>query len=107
MLDGHSASHNGRELCGYPDQRPYDLFLHMEDIAHRTTRVKRPQSNGIFVRLHHTILDECFRFEGRRIWLEAIDEMQASLDDYLVACITKRPHRGRSMNGRTRRCSPP
>lgn len=57
---------NGREFCGRPDQHPYELFLQLEDIAHRTARVKRPQSNGIVERLHRTLLDEHFRVEGRR-----------------------------------------
>lgn len=39
-------SDNGREFCGRPDQHPYELFLQLEGIAHKTTRVGRPQSNG-------------------------------------------------------------
>ena len=91
----------GREFCGRPDQHPYELFLQLEDIEHRTTRVKRPHSNGIVERFHRTLLDEHFRVEGRRTWFETIDEMQVSLDDYLVTYNTRRPHQGRSMNGRT------
>ena len=94
-------SDNGREFCGRPDQHPYELFLQLEDIKHRTTRVKRPQSNGIVERLHRTLLDEHFRVEGRRTWFETIEEMQKPLDDYLAGYNTKRPHQGRGMNGRT------
>lgn len=84
-----------------PDQHPYELFLQLEEIEHRTTRVKRPQSNGIVERFHRTVLDEHFRVEGRRTWFETIEEMQAVLDDWLVAYNTGRPHQGRNMNGRT------
>lgn len=94
-------SGNGREYCGRPDQHPYALFLQLEAIEHRTTRVKRPQSNGIAERFHRTLLDEHFRVEGRRTWFETIGEMQAVLDDYLAGYNTKRPHQGRGMNGRT------
>jgi len=94
-------SDNGREFCGRPDRHPYELFLQLEEIAHRTTRVKRPQSNGIVERLHRTLLDEHFRVEGRRTWFETIEEMQAVLDDYLIGYNTRRPHQGRGMNGRT------
>ena len=94
-------SDNGREFCGRPDQHPYELFLQLEDIAHRTTRVRRLQSNGILERFHRTLLDEHFRVEGRRTWFETIEEMQAVLDDYLEAYNTKRHHQGRGMNGRT------
>ena len=76
-------SDNGREFCGRPDQHPYELFLQLEDIAHRT------------------LLDEHFRVEGRRTWFETSDEMQAVLDEYLETYNTKRPHQGRGMNGRT------
>lgn len=94
-------SDNGREFCGRPDQHPYELFLQLEDIEHRTTRVKRPQSNGFVERLHRTLLDEHFRVMGRKKWYETIEEMQKDLDAYLVTYNTKRPHQGRAMNGRT------
>lgn len=94
-------SDNGREFCGRPDKHPYELFLQLEEIEHRTTKVRRPQSNGIVERLHRTLLDEHFRVEGRRTWFETVDEMQKSLDDYLVTYNEKRPHQGRNMNGRT------
>ena len=45
-------SDNGREFCGRPDKHPYELFLQLEGIEHRKTRVKRPQSNGIVECLH-------------------------------------------------------
>ncbi len=94
-------SDNGREFCGRPDQHPYELFLQLEEIAHRTTRVKRPQSNGIVERFHRTALDEHFRVEGRRTWFETIEEMQLALDAWLVTYNTARPHQGRGMSGRT------
>ena len=58
-------SDNGREYCGRPDQHPFELFLQLESINHRTTRVRRPQSNGFIERLHRTLLDEHFRIAGR------------------------------------------
>ncbi len=94
-------SDNGREFCGRPDQHPYELFLQLEEIDHRTTRVKRPQSNGIVERFHRTLLDEHFRVEGRRTWFETVDEMQTVLDAYLIVYNTRRLHQGRGMNGRT------
>ena len=35
-------SDNGRKSCGRADQHPHELSLQLEDIAHRTTRVRRP-----------------------------------------------------------------
>jgi transposase InsO family protein len=94
-------SDNGREFCGREDQHPYELFLQLEGIEHKRTKVRRPQSNGIVERLHRTLLDEHFRVEGRKTWFETIEEMQVALDAYLVVYNTKRPHQGRGMNGRT------
>ena len=94
-------SDNGREFCGRPDRHPYELFLQLEGIEHRTTRVNRPQSNGFVERLHRTLLDEHFRVEGRRTWYDTIEEMQKALDRYLKTYNHGRPHQGRGMNGRT------
>lgn len=94
-------SDNGREFCGREDRHPYELFLQLEGIKHKRTRVRRPQSNGIVERLHRTLLDEHFRVEGRKTWFETIDEMQIVLDAYLIDYNTMRPHQGRGMNGRT------
>lgn len=94
-------SDNGREFCGRPDSHPYELFLQLEEIEHRTTRVRRPQSNGFVERLHRTLLDEHFRIQGRSKWYESVEQMQADLDTYLVHYNQKRPHQGRNMKGQT------
>ncbi|GAB3125269.1 IS481 family transposase [Novispirillum itersonii] len=94
-------SDNGREFCGRPDQHPYELFLQLEGIEHKRTKVSRPQSNRIVERLHRTLLDEHFRVEGRKTWFETVDEMQTALDTYLIHYNQRRPHQGRGMNGRT------
>jgi len=94
-------SDNGREFCGRPDRHPYELFLQLEGVEHRTTKVRRPQSNGFIERFHRTLLDEHFRVVGRSKWYETIEEMQQDLDGYLESYNRKRPHRGRGMEGRT------
>ncbi len=94
-------SDNGREFCGRLDQHPYELFLQLEEIEHRTTKVRRPQSNGFVERLHRTLLDEHFRIMGRKKWYESVDEMQKDLDSYLKGYNHQRPHQGRNMKGRT------
>lgn len=107
FFDQHGAkvttvlSDNGREFCGRPDRHPYELFLQLEGIEHRTTKVRRPQSNGFVERLHRTLLDEHFRIQGRKKWYEAVDEMQKDLDAYLKRYNIERSHQGRNMKGRT------
>ncbi|HKI51859.1 MAG TPA: integrase core domain-containing protein, partial [Geothermobacteraceae bacterium] len=93
-------SDNGREFCGRPDRHPYELFLQLEGIEHRTTKVRRPQSNGFVERLHRTLLDEHFRIEGRKTWYESVEQMQKDLDTYLNHYNHERTHQGRNMNGR-------
>ena len=94
-------SDNGREFCGRPDHHPYELFLQLEEIEHRRTKVRRPQSNGFVERLHRTLLDEHFRVMGRKKWYESLEEMQKDLEIYLHTYNNDRPHQGRNMNGRT------
>jgi transposase InsO family protein len=94
-------SDNGREFCGRPDQHPYELFLQLEGIEHRTTPVRRPQSNGFIERFHRTLLDEHLRVTGRTKWYETVEEMQNDLDEFLLRYNTQRPHQGLNMNGRT------
>jgi hypothetical protein len=72
-------SDNGREFCGRPDRHPYELFLQLEGIEHRTTKVRRPQSNGFIERFHRTLLDEHLRTKGRTTWYETVGEMQESV----------------------------
>ena len=94
-------SDNGREYCGRPDKHPYELFLQLEDIEHRTTKVGRPQSNGFIERFHRTLLEEHLRIKGRTTWYETVEEMQKDLDVYLETYNQRRPHQGRGMKGRT------
>lgn len=94
-------SDNGREYCGRPDRHPYEIFLQLEGIEHRKTKIARPQSNGFVERLHKTLLDEHFRVMGRKKWYESIEQMQKDLDKYLRHYNHERAHQGRNMNGRT------
>jgi transposase InsO family protein len=96
----HVLTDNGREYCGRMDHHPFELFLQLEDIKHRYTKVRRPQSNGYVERLHRTMLDEHYRIKGRTKFYESVSEMQKDLDEYLVEYNTMRTHQGRNMNGR-------
>ncbi len=94
-------SDNGREFCGRPDKHPYELFLQLEDIHHKTTQVRRPQSNGFLERFHRTLLDECLRIQGRKTWFEDIHQLQTTIDSFLTTYNFHRPHQGRGMKGKT------
>ena len=77
------------------------MFLQLEEIEHRKTKVGRPQSNGYIERFHRTLLDEHLGVKGRTTWYQSVDEMQADLDAYIETYNRSRPHRGRGMEGRT------
>lgn len=65
---GAVLTDNGREFCGKPESHPYELLLAMDSIEHRTTRVRSPRTNGFVERMNRTLLDECFRIQGRKTW---------------------------------------
>jgi transposase InsO family protein len=51
---------NGREFCG-TERHPYELYLALNEIEHRTTRVGSPKTNGFVERFNGTVLQEFFR----------------------------------------------
>jgi transposase InsO family protein len=81
---GAVLTDNGREFCGKPESHPYELLLAVEGIKHRTTKVRSPRTNGFVERMNRTLLDECFRVQGRTKWYTTPDELQADLDTFMA-----------------------
>lgn len=98
---GAILTDNGREFCGRPEKHPYELLLALEDIEHRTTKVRSPRTNGFVERMNRTLLEECFRVAGRTTWYERIDEIQADLDRFLDYYNLERSHQGYRLRGKT------
>ena len=92
---------NGREFCGRPESHPYELLLAVEDVEHRTTKVRSPRTNGFVERMNRTLLDECFRVAGRQTWSVGIDEIQRDLDLFMEHYNLARSHQGYRLKGRT------
>lgn len=90
---------NGREFCG-KDTHPYELYLELNDIEHRRTQVRRPQTNGFVERFNRTVLDEFFRIAFRKKFYESVEALQVDLDTWLVHYNTERPHQGYRNQGR-------
>lgn len=90
---------NGREFCG-TELHPYELYLALNDIEHRKTRVRRPQSNGFVERFNGTVQTEFFDVAFRTKLYTTIDELQTDLDQWLVHYNTERPHQGYRNQGR-------
>ena len=98
---GAVLTDHGREFCGRPDQHPYELILALEQIEHRTTKVRSPRTNGFVERMNRTLLDECFRVKGRTEWYLSPAEIQRDLDAYLEEYNLRRSHQGYRLQGRT------
>ena len=90
---------NGREFCG-TERHPYELYLDLNGIEHRRTRVRTPKTNGFVERFNGTILDEFFRVTMRETFYETVEALQADLDAWLVHYNTERPHLGYRNMGR-------
>lgn len=90
---------NGREFCG-KGSHPYELYLELNEIEHRRTRVRRPRTNGFVERFNRTVLDEFFRVALRTKFYESVESLQADLDVWLEHYNTQRPHQGYRNMGR-------
>lgn len=77
MTDG------GTEYCGDPEHHPYELYLAVEDIEHRRTKVKSPQTDGICERLHRTMLNEFYRVAFRKKIYGGVEPLQQELDAWM------------------------
>lgn len=83
------------------ERHPYELFCQLEDIEHRTTKVRSPRTNGFVERMNRTLLDECFRVKGRETWYTSTDEIRRDLDQFIEYYNLRRSHQGHRLSGRT------
>jgi transposase InsO family protein len=90
---------NGREFCGR-DHHPYELYLALNDIEHRNTKVKSPQTNGFVERFNRTVLDEFFRPAFRQKYYESIKALQKDLNKWLKFYNCERSHQGYRNRGK-------
>lgn len=96
---GAILTDNGREFCGTA-AHPYELFLALNDIEHRRTQVKRPQTNGFVERFIRTAKEEFFTLAFRRKLYTSLEALQADFDAWLHEYNTERPHLGYRNMGR-------
>jgi len=96
---GKVLTDNGREFCG-TDAHPYELYLSLNEIRHKHTRVNSPRTNGFVERFHRTVSDEFFRQAFRTKLFTSVEELQADLDAWLRFYNGERPHQGYRNLGR-------
>ncbi len=90
---------NGREFCG-TEQHPYELYLELNDIKHRRTKVRHPQTNGFVERFNRTMLDEFFRVKMREKVYSSLESLQTDFDQWLQFYNEQRPHLGYRNHGK-------
>ena len=73
----------GTEYCGNREHHEYQLYLAIEDIDHRKTRARRPQTNGICERFHKTMQDEFYAVAFRKKVYDTLEELQRDLDGWM------------------------
>ena len=96
---GAVLTDNGREFCG-TERHPYELYLALNDIEHRRTRVGTPRTNGFVERFNGTVLEEFFRPVMHQRLFESVAALQADLDAWLHHYNRERPHLGYRNQGR-------
>lgn len=90
---------NGREFCGKEDH-PYELYLALNDIEHRKTKVNSPRTNGFVERFNRTVLDEFFRPALRQKFYGTVEALQKDLDKWLKHYNEERAHQGYRNRGK-------
>ena len=84
---------NGTEYCG-TEKHSYELYLVLNDIKHRRTKVKSPRTNGFVERFNKTALNEFFRKAFREKFYETVESLQKDFDKWLKYYNEERPHQG-------------
>jgi transposase InsO family protein len=92
---------NGREYCGRPLAHPYELYLAVQQIEHRNTKVHSPQTNGFCERFHRTLKEEFVSVALRKKFYGSLQELQEDLDTWLRFYNEERSHQGYRTQGRT------
>ena len=91
----------GTEYCGNREHHEYQLYLAVEDVDHRKTQARRPQSNEICERFHKTMQDEFYAAAFRKKVYESLEDLQRDLDAWTANYNTVQTHSGKYCFGKT------
>ena len=84
---------SGHPFCR-KEKHPRELYVDLNGIEHRQTKIRISKTNGFVERFIGIILDEFIRAKLRETFCETVDAMQADLDAWLIYRNTERPHLG-------------
>jgi transposase InsO family protein len=91
----------GRAFRG-TERHPYELYLALNDIEHRKTKVGSPKTNGFVESFNGTVPQEFFKPKMRETFYETVKALQADLDAWLQHYNRERPHLGYRNQARRR-----
>lgn len=74
---------NGREYCGGLTHHHYEIYLELNGIQHRKTRIATPKTNGFAERFNRTVKEEFFDMALRQKLYTSIEDLQKELDQWL------------------------
>jgi len=74
--------------------RLFELYLALNAIQQRRTKVRPRQTNGFVERFHRTVKEEFFKPALRETFYESVEALQANLDRWLVHYNIARAHLG-------------
>ena len=98
-LAEHRLSGSGPGVLRYPTPA-YELYLNLNGIEHRRTKVRNPKTNGFVERFNGTVLNEFFRIKIRETFDECVAALRGDLDTWMHHYNTERPHLGYRNKGR-------
>jgi transposase InsO family protein len=93
-------TNNGREYCG-TEKHHYELYLMLNEIEHRKTKLHDTRTNGLTERFNRIVLDEFFKKVFRNNSYNTIEKLQSDFDQWLLFYNNERPHKGYRNLGQT------
>ena len=78
----------------------YEIYLELNGIQHRKTRIATPKTNGFAERFNRTVKEEFFDIALRQKLYTSVEELQKDLDKWLKHYNYERPHQGYRNMGR-------
>lgn len=76
----HILTDYGREYCGLELQHPLETFLVLNQVEHRSIKVRLLETNGFAERCYRTVQEEFIGFAFRKTSYESVDQLQPDLD---------------------------
>jgi hypothetical protein len=92
---------NDKGFCG-GEGHPYQIYLKLNDVERRNSKVRQPQTNSFAESFNRTALGEFFQEAVRKQLYEAVEALQRDLDKCITTTIPSRPgaHQGYRSMGR-------